>query len=258
MNPVSTSAGTVQNTAADGVRMRLAVLPQARHWVLWPATISVAVLVLGFSTINLPGPTTAEFTVDQFLSAHHTPALNALALTFDRMLGDLSGAILLTAASLYILIVRRAPVNAIAFGAVSGVGWLSCHLIKAAVARPRPDQSLLADPLIAAPDTHSFPSGQVCLATAIAFAMYYLARGTRWQKPVVGLAAVFVLVTALSRLYLGVHYPTDVLASITTTTSAVLYFSGLWNRYAVTIISRIRPLAWFGPIPAREGATQKP
>lgn len=234
--------------------MRLALLPQIRHWVLWPVIIGAAVLALGFTMKNLPGPTSAEATVDQFLSAHHTPALNAVALAFDTVLGDLSGAILLAVASLYLLLVRRAPVNAIAFGAVTAIGWLSCHLIKAAVARSRPDQTLLVDPLIAAPDTHSFPSGQVCLAAAVAFALYYLAWGTRWQNPALGLGTVFVLVVAWSRLYLGVHYPTDVLASVATTAAAILYFSGLWNRYARAVISRIRLLAWFGPIPVRADA----
>ena len=256
MSSVSTSEGTARNKA--GSRMRLAVLPQVRHWVLWPFMMGVAVLVLGFGMKNLPGPTSSEFTVDQFFSAHHTPALNAVALTFDTVLGDLIGAVLLAVVSLYLLVVRRAPVNAVAFGAVTAVGWLSCHLVKAAVARPRPDQSMLAVPLIAAPDTHSFPSGQVCLATAVAFALYYLARGTRWQKPSLGLGIIFVLVVAWSRLYLGVHYPTDVLASVATTTAAILFFSGLWNRYARAILSRIRPLEWLGPIPPRTGTAPNP
>ncbi|MFF2347046.1 phosphatase PAP2 family protein [Pseudarthrobacter sp. NPDC058119] len=242
---------------AESARMRLAVLPQVRHWVFWPVVIGTAVLALGFTMKNLRGPTSVEAAVDQFFSAHHTPPLNAVALALDMGLGDLSGAILLAVASLYLLLVRRAPVNAIAFGAVTAVGWLSCHLVKAAVARPRPDQSLLTHPLIPAPDTHSFPSGQVCLATAVAFALCYLARGTRWQRRALGLGILFVLMVAWSRLYLGVHYPTDVLASIATTTSAILYFSGLWNRYARGFISRIGLLAWFGPLPARADAATK-
>lgn len=254
MGSVSTSEGTARDNAASA-RMRLAVLPQVRHWVLWPLIMGGAVLVIGFGMKNLPRPTSAEFTVDQFFSAHHIPALNSVALFFDTGLGDLIGAVLLAVVSLYLLVVRRAPVNAIAFGAVTTVGWLSCHLIKAAVARPRPDQSLLADPLISAPDTHSFPSGQVCLATAVAFALYYLARGTRWQKPSLGLGILFVMVVAWSRLYLGVHYPTDVLASVATTTAAILFFSGIWNRYAPAILSRITPLALFGPLPPRTGET---
>ncbi|MFF2346987.1 phosphatase PAP2 family protein [Pseudarthrobacter sp. NPDC058119] len=136
---------------------------------------------------------------------------------------------------------------------MTAVGWLSCHLVKALVARPRPDQSPLADPLITAPATHSFPSGQVCLATALAFALYYLARRTPWPRPVLGFGIVIVFVVALSRLYLGVHYPADVLASIATTSCAILYFTGPWNRYATAIIGRIRLLAWFGPIPSQTG-----
>jgi membrane-associated phospholipid phosphatase len=250
MTFADTSQGNAHNTGASA-RTRMTVLPQLRHWVLWPAVIGTIVLALGFSMKNLPGPTSAEFTVDQFMSAHHTETLNTAALALDTLFGDVSGAILLTAACLFLLVVRRSPVNAIAFGVVTAVGWLSCHLVKAIVGRPRPDQSLLEDPLITAPATHSFPSGQVCLATALAFALYYLARTTRWRTPVLGFGVVVVLVVALSRLSLGVHYPTDVLASIALSTCTILYVSGLWNRYAVGIISRMTLLASFGPMPSR-------
>lgn len=234
-------------------RMRLRVLPQLRHWVLWPALMGGAVSGLGFTMKNLPDLTSAEFAIDQEMSAHHTGVLNVAALSLDTLFADRNGAILLAAAFLYLLIIRRAPVNAIAFSAVAAVGWLSCYVVKAIVVRPRPDQTLLTEQLVMAPDTHSFPSGQVCLATALAFALCFLARGTVWHKPAVGFGIVMVLVVALSRLYLGVHYPADVFASVVTASGAILFFSGLWNRYGAAIISKMAFLAWFGPLPGRAG-----
>lgn len=243
-----------QETFAQG-RMRLLVLPQLRHWMLWPAVMAGLVLAVGFGVKSLPAFTSMEFVIDQDMSSHHTVALNAVALALNALLGDLIGALLLAAGFVYLLLIRHAPVNAVAFGAVTAAGWLSCHVVKAVVGRPRPDQTLLADPLVTDPATHSFPSGQVSLATALAFALYYLARKTRWQKPVLVLGIALVVVVALSRLYLGVHYPSDVLASIVTTSAAVLFFCGLWNRFALNMLSRMTVLERFGPIPsrAREG-----
>ena len=196
------------------------------------------------------GVLAAELAVDQDISAHHDGFLNTVALALNTLFGPLGGAVLLAVACLYLLLVRRAPVNAIAFGAVSAVGWLSCQIFKVIVGRHRPDQTLLANPLAPESASDSFPSGHVCLAVALAFALYYLARRTRWQKPALGFGVVMVLVVALSRLYIGVHYPTDVAASVIAASAAILFFTGLWNRYAMAIIARIRVLVRFGPITA--------
>jgi undecaprenyl-diphosphatase len=158
--------------------------------------------------------------------------------------------VLLAVVCLFLLFVRRSPVSAIAFGAVSAVGWLSCQVFKVIVGRPRPDQTLLADPLAPESASDSFPSGHVCLAVALAFALYYLARNTRWQKTAIVAGLVLTAVVAASRLYIGVHYPIDVLASILAASAAVLFFTGLWNRYAPTTLSKLTVLARFGPLPA--------
>ena len=57
-----------------------------------------------------------------------------------------------------------------------------------------------------------------------------------------------VVVVALSRLYIGVHYPTDVVASVIAASAAVLFFTGLWNRYGIVLIAKITVLARFGPL----------
>ncbi|MBT2547246.1 phosphatase PAP2 family protein [Arthrobacter sp. ISL-65] len=123
----------------------------------------------------------------------------------------------------------------------------------AIVGRHRPDPALLANPLAPESASDSFPSGHVCLAVALAFALYYLAWRTRWEKSALGFGFGMVVVVTLSRVYIGVHYPTDVLASVIAASAAVLFFTGLWNRYARAVIARITVLAWFGPIPARAG-----
>lgn len=81
-------------------------------------------------------------------------------------------------------------------------------LIKPLVARPRPwlDVAGLI-PLVTEGDPASFPSGHTSVAFAFASALLWSGQ-TKWGKAAVVLAALM----GFSRLYVGVHYPTDVLA----------------------------------------------
>lgn len=60
-------------------------------------------------------------------------------------------------------------------------------------------------------DTYSFPSGHAMGSMTLAMVVILLAWPTRWRWPALLLAATFVLLVGYSRIYLGVHYPSDIL-----------------------------------------------
>ncbi len=114
------------------------------------------------------------------------------------------------------------------------------------VGRPRPSVNHL-DPV----SVHtSFPSGHAAAATAysaIAIVVFERTRN-RWIRGLtVLLAAAVTLIVAVSRIYRGVHYPTDVVAGI---------LLGLACIGAVYLIIRIcfeQPAAQRGRFPAEAG-----
>ncbi len=83
-------------------------------------------------------------------------------------------------------------------------------LIKLAVGRPRPNAGALVDAL-----GYAFPSGHATAATAGWLSVAIMLNGltTRWARKVamITVALLIAALVGLSRVYLGVHEPTDVL-----------------------------------------------
>ena len=74
------------------------------------------------------------------------------------------------------------------------------------LARPRPPLILGTDVLIAVPQNPSFPSGHATILFALAAALYPINRkASLW-------CAGGALVVSIARVFVGVHWPTDVIA----------------------------------------------
>ena len=93
------------------------------------------------------------------------------------------------------------------------------HAFKLWVARPRPD---LFPTWLDMPGDWSFPSAHAMQATAAALAWLFVAKRTRMLWAV--LLGLAVLLVGLSRIYLQVHFPSDVVAG---TLAALLWVAGL-------------------------------
>lgn len=97
-------------------------------------------------------------------------------------------------------------------------------LLKNLVARPRPYTQLSElVMLMPCPSDHSFPSGHTCAAFATAGSLLWSGKNKLWGLRVPAL--ILAVLTGWSRLYVGVHFPTDVLAGA---------LIGLLGSYVVT------------------------
>ncbi|WP_426130964.1 phosphatase PAP2 family protein [Pararhizobium sp. PWRC1-1] len=128
---------------------------------------------------------------------------------------SLGGTTVLTLVTLitigYLLLAQRRRLAILLFLSVTG-GWLVSHALKLGVARPRPD---IVAHLTEVNDL-SFPSGHAMLSAVTYLTIAAILVHTQDRSGVrmyIMLIAVFLsLLIGLSRIYLGVHYPTDVLA----------------------------------------------
>ena len=142
-------------------------------------------------------------------------AANELARAgFDRLfllfsaLGYRYGVVPMDIALVLVLALRRRYRESV-FAAVACGGSALLNLAaKPVFARARP--SLWES--IAPEHNYSFPSGHAMGSMTLAMVLVLLAWPTRWRWPVVAAMGVFVPMVGLSRVYLGVHYPSDILA----------------------------------------------
>lgn len=82
---------------------------------------------------------------------------------------------------------------------------LIVQLVKRTVGRPRPSRHLVGRALVAEPDRFSFPSGHAAAAMSVAL-------GYSIIFPTIAPALiVLAVVVGASRVFVGVHYPGDVL-----------------------------------------------
>jgi undecaprenyl-diphosphatase len=145
-----------------------------------------------------------DYDLDRYLLTHREGWLDPLFVGLS-IAG--SGALVWLAAGVALTVLRR---NVAPFLLVAATALLTNLIVtglKHAVGRDRPPAVILGPkPLMEVPTTSSFPSGHA--ATSFACALILARVEPRLTIPLFVLAALI----AFSRVYVGVHYPFDVLA----------------------------------------------
>ncbi len=146
-----------------------------------------------------------DFQILDFIQAHMRCDFLDTAMPFVTKLGDVG--LIWIALALTLLLIPKARRAGAAVAAGLLLEALCCNVwLKPMVARIRPyDVNTAVQLLIPKPVDFSFPSGHTAAAFASTAALY--ASKNRLWLP----ALVLSVLLAFSRMYLYVHYPTDVL-----------------------------------------------
>ena len=196
----------------------------------WVAVLGAAFFVLG-DTVVEDGRQRVDNAISRFAHSHLHPPLTS----FMRWGSDIASASVVVPLMLAVcgfLLFRKRHVEA-ALIAVSWIGGQALHAgLKLVYQRSRPS---LFPPLVHV-SGFSFPSGHTVTAVMTYGLLAFLIcesrpRSVRWGGALV--AALIVVWVAMSRVYLGAHYATDVLGSI--------LVAGAWLRFSVMAIRHLTP-----------------
>ena len=110
--------------------------------------------------------------------------------------------------TIILLVIPKTRKSGVILAAALIVDLILCNVIlKPLVARIRPfDVNTAIQLIIAKPQDYSFPSGHTAASVASVVALYLAGEKRLWK-----IALILACFIAFSRMYLYVHYPTDIL-----------------------------------------------
>lgn len=174
-----------------------------------------------------------EFAFLYFLQDLHNPVLDGIMLFFTRM-GNI-GMPWLALAALFLCFKKTRKWGFAILGSMLLKELIGNLILKNLVARSRPCQIDTTVPLlISAPSSYSFPSGHTFDAIAASVSIYL------YNKKA-GIAAIIVgTIISFSRMYLFVHFPTDVLASVLLGIVVAVFVHRIIEHYSSDNIYKIK------------------
>lgn len=146
-----------------------------------------------------------EFWILDGIQNLRTPAVDVL-MPFITRFGN--GGVIWIVLTVILLLIPKTRKTGLILGAALILDGILCNLLlKNLVRRIRPcDINDAVRLLIPYPSDYSFPSGHTAVSFAAASALYFAGEKYLWKAALV--LAAFI---AFSRMYLYVHYPTDIL-----------------------------------------------
>jgi membrane-associated phospholipid phosphatase len=180
---------------------------ESRAWL-----VAVSLVVLAVTTVLafITPPLATEVSIMTWMNEAFGGSLLELSRFLDVVGGvDVMSPLFVALAAVLFLVGRRRPARAVL--AATAATLLLNIGIKTLVDRPRPVRFALSavevDPLA------SYPSGHTLFATVFFGLLVGLVRGSRWRSFVLAMGVVVSVLMAVSRVYLGEHFPSDVVAS---------------------------------------------
>lgn len=181
--------------------------------------------------------TSFDDAVMSWVVAHRTPTLNKIAVDITA-LGSGTLVALFSMTAFLVLIVVRDDRGALHLLLALAGSTLMIEGLKVLLARPRPFGHRLVEV-----GGYSYPSGHAVSAAVLYVTLALVGsrhfKGPAYRRILIALAVAATVLVAASRVYLGVHYPTDVTSGTALGAGWAVLLASLFA-YADERLSRLR------------------
>lgn len=198
---------------------RLVPARAKRDLYLWSGGLVAAGLaaftIILVDVVTRDGISGIDTPLENWLDASRSPGLTTVMIGLAILFGPIALpiVILVVTVTWWVRAKHAWRPMLLAGGTLTGV--IIVQIITRVVERPRPPADLM---LFGVDSTYSFPSGHVLGASDFVLLLTYLVFSRRKQLRMAVIAFVvaglLIVLAATSRVYLGYHWPTDALASI--------------------------------------------
>jgi membrane-associated phospholipid phosphatase len=213
-------------------------IPVVKRPYLWLALCLAAVLGLGVWGLVAPEARASQLDLIVWLNHGGNPALDHVTLVIEEFFSP-RYAILFTAIIAVILwIGTRSWLTALGFGLAVAFAWLPVGALKMIFQEARPAADGLLRDVVPSQDFSSFPSGHMSFTIGLVYALYLIFNTTKARNWIIVLGIAFIVFTGYARLYVGVHYLTDVLASVFASVAGILIFNIVWTWFTQRVSSQ--------------------
>ena len=147
-----------------------------------------------------------------------------------KVITEFGGAIFLITLSIILLIVIKNKKIGILIWINLAISTIINQVLKNIIQRPRPTEFRIINQ-----NGYSFPSGHSMASMAfygfLIYLIYKKVKNKYLKWTLISLLSILIILVGASRVYLGVHYTSDVIAGILISTSYLIMFTSIAKKY---------------------------
>lgn len=195
------------------------------RWIILGLCLILFITIMIFVVIK------KDLYIDEYVYSLISKLRSSDMTNIIKIITNIGGAIIITVVTiLSLFIFRNKKINICIILNLLGIFILNNVLIKNIIARGRPSGINIIEE-----NGYSFPSGHTAISTVVygylIYLIYNYVSNKKLKYVLISILSIIILVVGLTRIYLGVHYTSDVLGGYLLGISYLLMFTYVTRNY---------------------------
>ena len=195
------------------------------RWIIFGLCLILFITIMIFVVIK------KDLYIDEYVYSLISKLRSSDMTNIIKIITNIGGTIIITVVTiLSLFIFRNKKINICIILNLLGIFILNNVLIKNIIARGRPSGINIIEE-----NGYSFPSGHTAISTVVygylIYLIYNYVSNKKLKYVLISILSIIILVVGLTRIYLGVHYTSDVLGGYLLGISYLIMFTYVTRNY---------------------------